>query len=811
MSVPLRVLIAEDSEDDALLLVRELRRAGFDPAHERVENAAAMNAALDRHTWDLVIGDYSMPHFSGTAALTLLRARDPDLPFIFVSGTIGEDVAVEAMKAGAQDYISKSNLRRLAPAIERELRDAEARRERRRAQAALLERARLAELNSDVGLSLTNSGTLRGTMQGCVTALVRHLDVAVARIWTLNDVTNELELQASAGLSTQLDVPHSRIRVGDQVVGRIAQDARAYLTNQVSGDARVDDQAWATREGMVAFAGFPLIMQDRVLGVMAMFSRQPLSDFVQKALASVANGLAVGLERKRAEEALRRSEERFEKVFRASPVAITISTLDEARYLDVNDAYLRLLGYSRAEVIGRTAYDLGLWRDPTERERVVQQLRGGSAQDVETVIHTKDGRTRNVLIALERIDIGGTECLLGLLHDVTEPRLLEQQLRQAQKMEAVGRLAGGVAHDFNNLLTVITSYSDLLLEELPGEDPKRDDIVQIRKAAEGAAGLTRQLLAFSRQQVLQPRILDLNGVVETTEKLLDRLIGEDIRLSTVLAADLGLVNSDPGQLEQILMNLVVNARDAMPHGGLLTIETANLQADDSFVRNHPLAHPGRYATLAVTDTGVGMDEGTQAHIFEPFFTTKEQGKGTGLGLATVYGIVKQSGGFVWVYSEPGHGTTIKIYLPCAEAGALASAAQATASDSGMPRGSETVLVVEDAPAVRAVVRQVLTRQGYTVLDAPDGAEALRLAAEHTGSIHLLLTDLVMPVLGGRQLSERMSQLRPETKVLYTSGYTDDAVVRHGLLETGVAFLQKPFAPEVLARKVREVLNAPKSN
>ncbi|HEY7685702.1 MAG TPA: response regulator [Gemmatimonadales bacterium] len=811
MSIPLRVLIAEDSEDDALLLVRELRRAGFDPAHERVENAETMNAALDRQTWDLVIGDYSMPHFSGTAALTLLRTRDPDLPFIFVSGTIGEDVAVEAMKAGAQDYISKSNLRRLAPAIERELRDAEARRERRRAQAALLERARLAELNSDVGLSLTNSGTLRETLQGCVTAFVRHLDVALARIWTLNDATNELELQASAGLSTQLDGAHSRIRVGDQVVGRIARDARPYLTNQVSGDAGMDDPAWAAREGMVAFAGFPLIMQERVLGVMAMFSRQPLSDFVQKALASVANGLAVGLERKRAEEALRRSEERFEKVFRASPVAITISTLDDARYLDVNDAYLRMLGYSRAEVIGRTAYDLGLWRDPTERERVVQQLRGGSAQDVETVIHTKEGRSRNVLIALERIDIGGTECLLGLLHDVTEPRLLEQQLRQAQKMEAVGRLAGGVAHDFNNLLTVITSYSDLLLEELPGDDPKRDDLVQIRKAAEGAAGLTRQLLAFSRQQVLQPRVLDLNGVVETTEKLLDRVIGEDIRLSTVLAADLGLVNGDPGQLEQILMNLVVNARDAMPHGGQLTIETADLQADESFVRNHPLAHPGRYAMLAVTDTGVGMDEETKAHIFEPFFTTKEQGKGTGLGLATVYGIVKQSKGFVWVYSEPGHGTCIKIYLPCAEVGASASEAQATARDSGMPRGSETVLVVEDAPAVRAVVRQVLTRQGYTVLDAPDGAEALRLAAEHTGSIHLLLTDLVMPVLGGRQLSERLSQLRPETKVLYTSGYTDDAVVRHGLLETGVAFLQKPFAPEVLARKVREVLNAPKSN
>jgi signal transduction histidine kinase len=519
--------------------------------------------------------------------------------------------------------------------------------------------------------------------------------------------------------------------VGEHEVGRIARERHAYLTNQVIGD-----RAWPTRRGrrgrMVAFAGYPLIMQDHVLGVMAMFARQPLSDFVQQALASVANGLAVGLERKRAEEALRRSEERFEKV---SGRALWRSRSVRSTTRATSTSTMRTCTCSgtaaqRSSDEPHTTSGCGATRPSA---RVVQQLRGGSAQDVDTVIHTKDGRARNVLIALERIDIGGTECLLGLLHDVTEPRVLEQQLRQAQKMEAVGRLAGGVAHDFNNLLTVITSYSDLLLEALPGEDPKREDLMEIRKAAEGAAGLTRQLLAFSRQQVLQPRILDLNGVVEHTQKLLTRLIGEDIRFSMVLAPDLGLVNGDPGQLEQILMNLVVNSRDAMPHGGQLTIETANLNADESFVRSHPLAHLGRYAMLAVTDSGVGMDEETKTHIFEPFFTTKEQGKGTGLGLATVYGIVKQSGGFVWVYSEPGHGTCIKIYVPCVEAGTPASAGQGTVvADAGMPRGSETVLVVEDAPAVRAVMRQVLTRQGYTVLEAPDGAEALRLAAEHTG-------------------------------------------------------------------------------
>jgi PAS domain S-box-containing protein len=504
----------------------------------------------------------------------------------------------------------------------------------------------------------------------------------------------------------------------------------------------------------------------------------------------------------------RESEVSYRTLVERAPVGIYRSSA-EGKFLAVNAALVRILGYDSSEQVQQLDMARDVYADPAERQRLLDRdtYTDREYDEVEATWKRKDGQLLTVQLSVraERHAASGIAYYETIVRDVTEQRRLQAQLLQAQKMEAVGRLAGGVAHDFNNLLTVIISYTDLLLEDLDRDDPKREDVAAVRKAAEGAAALTHQLLAFSRKQVLQPRVLDLNATVASTEKLLRRLIGEDIRLVAKLGSGLGQVKADPGQVEQVIMNLAVNARDAMPAGGQLTIETANVEMDEAYVRGHPLAEPGRYVMLAVSDTGIGMDEQTKAHIFEPFFTTKEMGKGTGLGLATVYGIVKQSGGFIWLYSEPGQGTSFKIYLPLVEESAQRHATPAAAK---LPRGTETILVVEDAPAVRAVTRQVLERQGYTVLEAPNGEAAFALATKHHGPIHLLLTDVVMPGVNGRQLSEQLARPRPDMLVLFTSGYTDDSVVRHGILESGIAYLQKPFTPDGLARKVREVLDSP---
>ena len=443
-----------------------------------------------------------------------------------------------------------------------------------------------------------------------------------------------------------------------------------------------------------------------------------------------------------------------------------------------------------------------------DRDIVLENIRrvqaGEDAGEVLFRITRPDGEQRWILTHAMpvRNARGDVYRIAGLGMDVTERQNLERQFRQSQKMEAVGRLAGGVAHDFNNLLTVITSYTSLLLGDPQLADVFRDDLAQIGKAAESAATLTRQLLAFSRQQVVEPKPIDLNDVVRDAGKILRRVIGEDITLVTKLAPDLGFVLADFGQIEQIIMNMTVNARDAMPSGGRVTLETANISVREGPAVEHFTAGPGPYVVLTIRDTGTGMTEETKARMFEPFFTTKEAGKGTGLGLSMVFGIVQQGRGYITVDSVLGEGTTFNIHLPSVSP---ELAADVAVSATISPRGTETVLLVEDVEALREIVRRVLVEQGYVVLDAVDAPAAMLRAEKHRGPIHLLLTDVVLPGLSGRELAERLGAARPEMKVLFTSGYTDDAVVRRGVLERGVAFMQKPFTPEVLARRVREVL------
>jgi len=444
-------------------------------------------------------------------------------------------------------------------------------------------------------------------------------------------------------------------------------------------------------------------------------------------------------------------------------------------------------------------------------EKAIPQALKTGTWEGESALLTQSGKEIPVsqVIVVSKTTGGAVRTISTIIRDLTEKKKLEQQFRQAQKMEAFGQLAGGVAHDFNNLLTIISGYSEIVMQNLTPADENREMIEEIQKASQRAAMLTKQLLAFSRKQVMQFQVLDLNTVVTGAEKMLARLIGEDIILSTRLANGLDRVKVDPGQIEQVIMNLVVNARDAMPTGGRITLETANVPLDANFGESHAEVIPGHYVMLAVNDNGCGMTDDVKRHLFEPFFTTKAVGLGTGLGLATVFGIVKQSGGHVRVYSELGHGTTFKIYLPSYEE--ISPTNQTKAESKTIPRGTETILLVEDEKALRMMTRTVLLSQGYSVLEAADGADAIRICEQREEPIHLLISDVVMPQLGGRQLSDRLVTLIPDMRVLFVSGYTDDAVVRHGVLEAEVQFLQKPFTVDALGRKVREVLDAPRQS
>lgn len=647
------ILMVEDLATDALLIERELRKASIAFVSKRVETKEAFLKALTEFQPDIVLSDYSLPQFSGLDALRLLRQSARPVPFILITGSLTEEVAVLCMKEGAHDYILKTSLKRLPSAV----------------------------LN------------------------------ALAK--------------------------------------KNAEE-----------------------------------------------------------------------EKSKAESALNRSEELYRLI--AENTSDLICLLDTGgNYVYISPSYQELLGYSPPDLLGQSFFSL-LHPDEQEEARVrfVESLAGKKPGNLEWRFRHSDGTWR-VFDAVENWiydERSKPQRAIVVSRDLTERkqaeealRRSEEQLRQAQKLEAVGQLAGGVAHDFNNILTVISGYSDILMKKMPQSDSNRSKVEEIKRAAERASSLTRQLLAFSRKQVLQPKLFNLNTLVTDMGNMLRRLIGEDIELTTALTDGVTQINADPGQLEQVLMNLVVNARDAMPKGGKITVETTIIEIDRAYAEMHVAVQPGRYVMLAVSDNGLGMDSETRKHIFEPFYTTKEQGKGTGLGLSTVYGIVKQSGGNIWLYSEPGQGTVFKIYLPSVGNERRVSRSESEVDYPTAKGGTETILVVEDEPQIRQMACEVLSERGYHLLAAANGIEALRILKEESAAVDLILTDVVMPQMNGRELSEQAAMARPEAKVLYMSGYTNDAIVRHGVLDSGTWFIQKPFSPDALARKVREVLDSEASS
>ena len=552
--------------------------------------------------------------------------------------------------------------------------------------------------------------------------------------------------------------------------------------------------------------GVPLKVNSHTFGALVVQTYSQNARYGEKdkeLLTFVARQVASAVELKRNELALRRSEARYRSLVQSSVYGIYRSSL-EGRFLDVNPALIAMLGYTSAEEVLLLDPEKDVFAQPEEHERLIEEFRrSGRLDGVEVKWKRKDAGVITVRISGRAVTSADepADVLEAIAEDVTDRRALEDQFRQAQKMEAVGRLAGGVAHDFNNLLMVISGYAEVILAQVDTTSPLYEKGRAIQLAADRATTLTRQLLAFSRKQLLELKVVDVNAIVQDMERLLRPLIGENIELVTMLSPEAAHTRADAGQLEQVIMNLVVNAKDAMPAGGRLTLRTESVVVDENHRRGQQFIRPGHYVTLQVSDTGTGMDRETQSRIFEPFFTTKEKGKGTGLGLSTVYGIVKQSGGYVMVQSELGHGTTFQIYLPLVEGAAEKSPVTAPEAIGG----SESILLVEDEESVRQLVRDTLCAKGYQVLEAENGEAGMAVAARHEGKIDLVITDVVMPGMGGREMVQQLSGARPGIRVLYLSGYTEDAIIHDGATEVGTAFLQKPFTLQNLSRKVREVL------
>jgi PAS domain S-box-containing protein len=610
----------------------------------------------------------------------------------------------------------------------------------------------------------------------------------------------------------QFDPPPPPQKVARTCMAYIFRSGKSCLIPQLEFDRlAAEGEVELVGSASPAWLGVPLKTPNATIGVLVVQHYQNESAYDQRDLEfldSAGAHIALAIERVRAEESVRKSEAMFRLLFSHTPLPMWVFDTETLQFLQVNEATTRTYGFTENEFRSLSVRDIRPDGDAPSFAAHVEEWKQDGRHQGHWQHKRKDGKSFEVDVISHKLEYAGRGVRLVVAQDVSERLLLEGQLRQAQKMEAIGRLAGGVAHDFNNLLMVIKGHTELLLNVLPIADHVTRKVEQIDRSADRATALTRQLLAFSRMQVLQPRAMNLNSVVEEMANLIPRLIGEDIELVVRNSADLGTIRADASQMEQIIMNLAVNSRDSMPKGGRFTIETSNVELDNLYRASHPVVQSGKYVLLAVSDTGVGMDAETQAHIFEPFFTTKEQGKGTGLGLATVYGVVKQSGGFIWVYSELGRGTTFKIYLPRVDE--PAASIPVVHIPSSLARGTETVLLAEDEQDVREVAREFLESAGYTVLEAAGGAEALQVSAAHAGSIDLLITDMVMPGISGQELARKMRTLRDGIRVIYMSGYSEHAAGEAAKCDAAAVVLTKPFSRSVLLRTVRDILPIPTS-
>jgi PAS domain S-box-containing protein len=803
MDTQRHILIVDDDPGFRKTLSDILNLKGY--ASIAVERGRAALEQIQAQAPAVALIDLKLADMSGLALIEEIKAVSAEIECIVLTGYASQASAIEAINLGAYGYLQKPYaVEQLLVMIRRAI-------EKRQTEEALQrvaeQRQRLLQMAQSVISTLALDEVIRQTQQ----TLQKVLTYDFFGFYWLDEETKEMRpslvVAPEAFIETLKIWP---VPPGEGLLGAAVDSGQEALINNAHLDPRSvypSGQAPSCEHAIV----LPIRTKTKTLGALIV-GRITESPFTKEEfeLTQLFNSyVSLAVENARLFEQTTLSEKRYRTLFEESKDAIFIITPD-GKIMDANPAAVELSGYDSREELLHVDVTPYLHISPGTLDQVEQALiQHGFVKDFEFVIKRRDGRKLTALgsVTAVRDENGDLTAYQGIVRDITERQQLEAQLHQSQKMEAIGRLAGGVAHDFNNLLTVIKGYAGLLLSLQPDEATQQSkDIEQIMQAAEQAATLTRQLLAFSRQQPLQPRIINLNQVMLYLEKMLRRLIGEDIDLTTTLADDLGQVKADPGQIEQVIMNLVVNARDAMPQGGKLTVETANVELDESYARHYVDVTPGAYVMLAVSDTGQGMNEETQSHIFEPFFTTKEPGHGTGLGLATVHGIVKQSNGHIWVYSEPGQGTVFKIYLPQVQN--PLELAQPDMPLATSLKGQETILLVEDNEMVRQLVRQVLDKNGYRVLVAHDGEAAIQVCKLDETPIHLLVTDVIMPGgMNGYEVAKLLTSFYPAMKVLYMSGYADEAIVRHGILEQASAFLQKPFTPKTLAQKVREVLDA----